>query len=156
MKYTLKKTPTTRKQILVSDKIIERIDNEALPDYPTRPEFLAESIRYFTDKLMNLRSIKYEQFSDDCKEPLKMEEFIFGLMKGELQKEKALLADYECEESTPITAILTDNQLKEIGYFIKMDGPIKNLQEYCRISLVVLLDYRLFVRNTRREMIIRK
>ena len=149
---TRAKTETVRKQIMLYDSLVERIDEEALADYPTRPEFMAEAIRALTDKLMNQRGIEYATRASECTDPLKIDDFLFERMRSSLQEMKYALMKYETDEVTPVTTSLTNNQLKDIGYFVRMDGPIRNMQEYCRIAVMKHLDERMMARDIRNTL----
>lgn len=149
MKKTMPKPPTVRKVINFSDEIIDRIDNEALNDYTSRPEFVATAVRNLTDQLINRWCIEYEMHASECKDALKMDDFIYELVRPGLAEMKTTIIEYDSGDYTPVTLIVTEKQLEKINYFIRVNGPIKNMQEYCRIATIRMLDNRMELYKTR-------
>lgn len=143
MKKTMPKPPTVRKVINLSDRIIDRIDAESLNDYSSRPEFLSAAVRSLTDSLINGWCIQYELHSKECDDPLRMDDFIYEFVRKELAEMKTSIIDYESDDYTPVTLIVTEKQLEKINYFIRVNGPVRNMQDYCRIAAVRMLDDRM-------------
>ena len=142
MKKTMPKPPTVRKVINLSDEIIDRIDNESLNDYTSRPEFVAAAVRSLTDLLINQWCIEYELHSSECEDKLRMDDFIYELIRPKLGELKADTVQYDSDEYTPVTLIVTEKQLEKINYFIRVNGPVRNMQDYCRMATVRMLDDR--------------
>ena len=142
MKKTMPKPSTVRKVINLSDEIIDRIDNESLNDYTSRPEFVVAAVRSLTDLLINQWCVEYELHSSECVDKLRMDDFIYELIRPKLGELKAATVQYDSDEYTPVTLIVTEKQLEKINYFIRVNGPVKNMQDYCRMATVRMLDDR--------------
>lgn len=134
MLKSVRKEPTVKKVINLSDDMISEIDHLAIGIYSTRSEFLTEAIRSFTRQRINHDRALIDRLSKEYSGERLSEEALESSQRS-LKKLREKYGRYGGEERTPISAYITAYQLDCIfSCFVFPDGEVRNLQEYARIA----------------------
>lgn len=140
MLRSVRKEPTVKKVINLSDDMIDEIDRLAIGIYSTRSEFLTEAIRNFTRQRINHDRAMIDRLSKDYSGSELVDRAVESSQRS-LKKLREKYGGYDSERRTPISAYITAYQLDCIySCFVFPDGEIRNLQEYARIAAAMELE----------------
>ena len=139
MLKSVRKEPTVKKIVNLSDRLVAEIDEIAIGIYSNRSEFLTEAIRSFTRLRINHDRVMIEGLQDDY-DGEELAAVALAKSQNSLKRLKDRSDKYEMEERTPITVYITQYQLDCIySCFVMPGGAVRNLQDYARIAAVAEL-----------------